>query len=77
MIPFLFFALVWFILRGIVDGMVMVKPGDEMFLTGMEEGLRGHVWFYAYHLLAAARDLSLIIASIYGYKLWKARKWFS
>lgn len=77
MIPFILFTLFWFTLRGIVEGMIMIQPGDAMFLAGMEEGVRGHAWFWAYHLLAAARDISLMIASIYGYKLWKAREWFT
>lgn len=70
---FLFFALIWFSLRGIVEGMIMVQPGDGMFLTGMSEGVRGHLWFWAYHLLAAARDVSLAAFAITGYRQWKIR----
>ena len=77
MIFFIISFLVWQILRGIVESMVMIQPGDVMFLPSMEEGVRGHVWFWAYHGLAAARDVSLILSSISGYKLWKLRKWFS
>ena len=77
MIPFLSSALVWFALRGIVESMIMIKPGDAMFLAGMEAGVRGHAWFCAYHLISVSQDVSLIMASIYGYKLWRARKWFS
>ncbi len=52
-----------FILRGVVEGMIMVAPGDMMHEGGLNGGPRSHDWFGAYHWLALMRDVLLITAS--------------
>lgn len=49
------------LLRGLKEGMVMIKPGD-LFFTGAELGVRGHAWFAQYHLLSGAVFVAFAVA---------------
>jgi len=41
------------ILRGFKEGMVMIKPYDEMYaIKHLESGVRCHKWFKYYHLIS-------------------------
>lgn len=47
-------------LRGIHEGMVMIRYPEPMHSREFTEGVRGHVWHNYYHELAILRDLSLL-----------------
>lgn len=56
-------VLLWCILRGLVEGMVMVQFSDPMYggdPDKNDEGVRCHRWFRWYHWLCIARDAALV-----------------
>lgn len=63
-IIFLVTGLMYFAVRGMVEGVVMVKQGDAMCEYGGEPGPRSHVLFPAYHYLALLRDGLMIVTVI-------------
>jgi hypothetical protein len=66
----LLFGLLWFAIRGVVEGMVMVYPGDARYRPRFNiDGIRSHRWYPAYHSLIIMRDilLSLFVLSTYKY----------
>jgi hypothetical protein len=61
---FVILCLCYFSMRGVVEGIVMVKMSDAMAEPGYDPGPRSHVWFRAYHWFALARD-GLLIAAVW------------
>lgn len=47
-------------LRGIHEGMVMIRYPEPMHTREFSEGVRGHVWHDYYHGIAILRDLSML-----------------
>ena len=66
---FIIIGLVYFIMRGVVEGIIMVLPNDTMYEVGPYQGPRSHIWFRAYHLFALIRDAALIAV------VWLAADW--
>jgi len=66
---FLLFVLLFGLAWGIVQGMVMVQPGDaravkRWFGEYRPEGVRNHVWFGLYHLICAVMMLLGLAAAM-------------
>ncbi len=58
-------ALLWFVFRGLVEGMVMVMPGDAMYRQRFNiDGVRSHRWFKQYHILVIIRDIFLALSCV-------------
>jgi hypothetical protein len=47
-------------LRGIHEGMIFIRYPEPMHNNEFLEGARGHKWHEYYHILALARDLSML-----------------
>ena len=60
---FVLVAAIFFLLRGMVKGIVMVRPNDAMYEYNGEPGPRSHILFSAYHWIAIIRDGALILIS--------------
>ncbi len=60
---FILICLLYFTLKGLVEGIVMVKPQDAMHDMGYNcDGPRSHICFGGYHWLALGRDAAMIAA---------------
>jgi hypothetical protein len=66
---FIITCLSYFVVRGVIEGMVMIQPRDAMHENGLEGGPRAHIWFGAYHVFTVGRDILLIAA------VWEASRW--
>lgn len=47
-------------LRGIHEGMIMIRFSEPMHNTQFQGGVRGHKWHNYYHIVALTRDLSVL-----------------
>ena len=55
-------------LRGIHEGMIMIRFPEPMHNREFTEGVRGHKWHDYYHIISLLRDLSMLglgVALIY------------
>lgn len=47
-------------LRGIHEGMIFIRFPESMHNNQFQDGARGHKWHDYYHIIALARDLSVL-----------------
>lgn len=63
--------MLWCILRGVVEGVTMIRFSDPMYggdPDKNEEGTRCHKWFPTYHWLCIARDGALVAIVLTAYR---------
>ncbi len=60
------------LVRGTVEGMVMIQPTDPMFAGIIsDQGVRAHAWFGWYHLIGFLREALLVAVGIAAYRRFR------